>query len=617
MKYNAKKRLILILAVTAFLGSFGVVSSKTAWAAENDHVKNAEQEILLQDASTAYSSEDLKFLSLCDLDELRVWDDSLGTFTEAQQQEVKAFMEANILKSGMSDYEKAQAIFQWIAANIQYAGSTDVISVDPYAVFKNKIAVCGGYSNLYKAMLNLENIPAVLMIGNTTSGAHAWNAVYADGRWFYGDSTWACSDGMKWFDMSASEFLQSHGTTRIEGASVWADPVILGYDGGISVIGAKEGVKNLTVPDAVQNIKLTRISYQLFHGKYGIQILNLGKNVEWIDVQQSSNTLEAISVSKENPYYASEEGVLYNKDQSSILLYPAGKKDSTFLIPKETTGIDLKEIFGNTYLQEFQVESGNSSYAAEEGLLYDHDKTTLLCVPAGKSAVRILGNAVIDEMAFINTDLSQVTIYAEEGSLAHQYAVANQISFVSISKQEEKNPFVDVLESNYYYRPVLWAAKEGITQGCSETEFCPKESCTRAQVVTFLWRAAGCPKPKSNANPFRDVKESTHKYSYQAILWAVENQITTGYTDGTFRPDREVTRAEFVTFQYRAAGKPELKNHSNPFPDIYDRHINYKNAILWAVENQITTGNTDGTFAPDRICSRADVVTFLYRGALL
>lgn len=177
------------------------------------------------------------------------------------------------------------------------------------------------------------------------------------------------------------------------------------------------------------------------------------------------------------------------------------------------------------------------------------------------------------------------------------------------------NPFIDVKSDAYYYSPVLWAVENGITTGTTETTFSPKTDCTRAQVVMFLWRVAGCPEEEINENPFSDISEGSRFYS--AIVWAFNHGITTGYTDGTFRPNDPVRRAEYITLQYRAAGEPEVTLTENPFSDVTkDKFPHFYNAILWASENGITEGK-DGKFLPNDNCSRANVVTFLYREANL
>ena len=169
------------------------------------------------------------------------------------------------------------------------------------------------------------------------------------------------------------------------------------------------------------------------------------------------------------------------------------------------------------------------------------------------------------------------------------------------------NFFVDVKASDYYYDAVLWAAQNGITSGTDAEHFSPNQPCTRAQIVTFLWRAAGSPEPKAMSS-FADV--STDAYYAKAVAWAVENGITTGTGDGKFSPDATCTRAQSVTFLFRAIGK--LVDSKAEFSDVLADSY-YANAVDWAVENGVTNGIGDGLFGPDNSCTRAQIVTFLYR----
>ena len=169
--------------------------------------------------------------------------------------------------------------------------------------------------------------------------------------------------------------------------------------------------------------------------------------------------------------------------------------------------------------------------------------------------------------------------------------------------------FVDVVEDSYYEDAVIWAAEEGITNGTDETHFSPEALCTRAQAVTFLWRAAGRPAPKGAAMPFTDVPTGT--YYYDAVLWAAENGITLGTSATTFSPEMSCTRAHIVTFLWRAEQSPAVGS-ACPFTDV-DLTAYYAGAVLWAAENRITLGTTATTFSPDEDCTRAQIVTFLYR----
>lgn len=169
--------------------------------------------------------------------------------------------------------------------------------------------------------------------------------------------------------------------------------------------------------------------------------------------------------------------------------------------------------------------------------------------------------------------------------------------------------FHDVSRLDYFYDAVKWAAENGIASGTGRYTFSPNAVCTRAQTVTFLWRAAGSPLPRYRVCPFTDVQPSD--YYYNAVLWAVEQGITTGLNATTFGPDVTVTRGQVATFLYRAASAAK-PNTFSPFTDVKTTAYNY-NAILWAYDNRITTGTSDTTFSPDAYCTRAQIVTFLYR----
>lgn len=173
--------------------------------------------------------------------------------------------------------------------------------------------------------------------------------------------------------------------------------------------------------------------------------------------------------------------------------------------------------------------------------------------------------------------------------------------------------FEDVVIGNYYYDAVAWAARNNITAGITETMFGPDQSCTRAQIVSFLWRAAGSPEPTAKANPFADVAGDA--YYYKAVLWAVEKGITAGTSETTFSPDKTCTRAEAVTFLYRYEGSPAASGVGS-FTDIPDGAY-YKDAVAWAVKSEITAGTSETTFSPDQTCTRAQIVTFLYRNTVV
>lgn len=184
-------------------------------------------------------------------------------------------------------------------------------------------------------------------------------------------------------------------------------------------------------------------------------------------------------------------------------------------------------------------------------------------------------------------------------------------TFTGVVEQptDPDNPFTDVSNGKYYYDAVLWAVSNGITTGATDTTFAPDQMCTRAQVVTFLWRSAGEPEPESDNNPFVDVKQSD--YFYKAVLWAVEKGITKGMDDTHFGSKVECSRGHVVTFLWRFQGEPEPSGGVS-FPDVTADKF-YAKAVAWAVEAGVTNGMGDGLFQPNTSCTRGQIVTFLYR----
>lgn len=203
---------------------------------------------------------------------------------------------------------------------------------------------------------------------------------------------------------------------------------------------------------------------------------------------------------------------------------------------------------------------------------------------------------------------ASVTLYAVWQRCAHDFqkgtctVCGQKLVFRDVNKNGAHKPYAAAID---------WAVENEITYGYEGRLFKPDLACTRAQVVTFLWRAMGSPEPETTENPFADVKNSggTAPY-YKAILWAVENGITAGFPDGTFRPHQTCTRAQFVTLMWRAVGSPEVEIE-NPFSDLDDN--DFYHAILWAYSAAVTQGYPDGTFRPNEVCTRAQVVTFIYR----
>lgn len=432
-----------------------------------------------------YNKVALDFISLLKPEDFKTWDQSLGVMTEKEAEEIKTFLETTVIKDEKDDYQKAKKIYEWITKNIKYATLQDQnIGLRPYDVFKYKVAVCGGYSNLYKAMLNLAGIPAILVTGDTTAGAHAWNLVYADGKWFFSDSTWGSADA-KNFDYGLEMFSKSHTSVDLYGVSVTdKNGIILGFHKGLAVMGATGGAKTITVPEKFNGLDVISVAQSVFEEKSAVEHLVLTEKVSNVETQVHSKTLKSVTVPKESQYYASKDGVLFTKDLSKILIYPYQKEEKSFVMPKEVTMYDEKETFQNPYLSEILVEEGNEKFSSYDGVIYNAEKTRLLTVPEGKQKIYVAGTVELDnialngksnlkeivledgvkaippyalngcsgltkiyipksvgeisEDAFFGVNMSGLTILGEKESAAEKFANAHGIRFVDVKEIEIK-----------------------------------------------------------------------------------------------------------------------------------------------------------------------------------
>ena len=218
---------------------------------------------------------------------------------------------------------------------------------------------------------------------------------------------------------------------------------------------------------------------------------------------------------------------------------------------------------------------------------------------------------VLDTLTVLDGKDKEIKLTEKNGKYTFTMP-ASKVTVAAMFKAEQstgKNPFTDVPAGSYYEDAVIWAVDKGITTGTSATTFNPNGICTRAQAVTFLWRAAGSPEPETRAMPFTDVPAGS--YYYDAVLWAVENGITKGTSDTTFSPDATCSRAQIVAFLWRSEKSPAAGT-ANPFADVKSTAY-YADAVLWAVKEDLTKGTTNTTFSPDADCTRAQIVTFLWR----
>lgn len=289
----------------------------------------------------------------------------------------------------------------------------------------------------------------------------------------------------------------------------------------------------------------------------------------------------------------------------------------------------------------------NASYIADgDGILYAYGLGYFSQIPADAAVLVKSDKTRTPTEGFVPTNTAeraagfkaymnggvQGFAYKENGmnvvlfanSLTHkvhqrdEYAYISNFLFSSVLSDKNYDgsesvalPFTDVAEGAYYADAVAWAIQNKVTSGVSATTFAPNASCTRGQMVTFLWKAAGSPEPKSLTTAFTDVKSGA--YYEKAVAWAVENKVTTGTSATTFSPDATVTRGQSVTFLWKANNSPAAEGTS-AFADVA-AGVYYAPAVAWAVEKGVTSGMSATTFAPNSDCTRAQIVTFLYRAA--
>ena len=249
-----------------------------------------------------------------------------------------------------------------------------------------------------------------------------------------------------------------------------------------------------------------------------------------------------------------------------------------------------------------QEDSVITAKAGENGTITPSGSVTVKAGADQTFTIAPSAGYIVSSVLVDGTDVGAVTSYT--------FKNVTENHTIEASFEKPANPFVDLTESAYYYDSVQWAVANGITNGKDATHFDPDGTCTRAQAVTFLWRAAGQPEPTMTEMPFNDVRPGS--YYEKAVQWAVEKGITNGTNATTFSPDAKCTRAQIVTFLWRATGQPEPTMTEMPFNDVRPGSY-YEKAVQWAVEKGITNGTNATTFSPDAKCTRAQIVTFLYR----
>lgn len=352
------------------------------------------------------------------------------------------------------------------------------------------------------------------------------------------------------------------------------------------------------VPNAKSTAKTITLNFTLYATRYSSSSTSRGTTVSY-----SGSVV--VNLVREDIKYTVSQGDSVRFDESDFLSYLRSTKG-----------------YSSNYTIDYVTFDQSAVSAVNEGSLYTY-YSGYNYGGSVKTTDKFYYNATasqnaLSDVAFLASRYAKTgetvyipfTIYARYGTTG---TGTRQLTGTVAIKIGQTMNFIDVKTTDYFYNSVKWAVGKNITNGTSSTTFSPYKSCTRAEIVTFLWRAAGSPEPTTTRNPFRDVNAVTHSSYYKAILWASQKGITSGTSTTAFSPDQVCTRAQIVTFLYRYAGQPS-GYYSNPFKDVgATSEASYYNAILWAVGKGITTGTSATTFSPYASCNRAEAVTFLYR----
>lgn len=352
------------------------------------------------------------------------------------------------------------------------------------------------------------------------------------------------------------------------------------------------------VPNDKTTAKTITLNFTLYATRYSSSSTSRGTTVSY-----SGSVV--VNLVREDIKYTVSQGDSVRFDESDFLSYLRSTKG-----------------YSSNYTIDYVTFDQSAVSAVNEGSLYTYYsgynyggsvKTTDKFYYSATASQNALSDVAFLASRYAKTGETvyiPFTIYARYGTTG---TGTRQLTGTVAIKIGQTMNFIDVKTTDYFYNSVKWAVGKNITNGTSSTTFSPYKSCTRAEIVTFLWRAAGSPEPTTTRNPFRDVNAVTHSSYYKAILWASQKGITSGTSTTAFSPDQVCTRAQIVTFLYRYAGQPS-GYYSNPFKDVSaTSEASYYKAILWASGKGITTGSSPTTFSPYASCNRAEAVTFLYR----
>ena len=409
------------------------------------------------------------------------------------------------------------------------------------------------------------------------------------------------------------------------------------YKDHVEITGYTGDTEEVVIPAEIDGLPVTSIGYSAFSFCTSLTSITIPDSVTSIghSAFNSCESLNSISI----PDSVTSIGIAAFQYCSSLtsITIPVGVtsiEDNTFyecsslssiLIPDSVTNIGHNAFSGCASLTSVTIPDG-VTFIGEMAFAYC-DSLTSITIPVGVTvlidgalsrcynltSIYFKGDAPLfdlEHMGGVFYDVTATVYYPANNATWTEDVMQDYGGTITWVPYNPNNPFTDVSLGTWYEAPVLWAVTNGITDGTSDTTFSPGNQCLRAHVVTFLWNAEKTPEPAAASSSFSDVPAGA--WYEKPVLWAVENGITSGVSDTKFGAGDVCTRFQVVFFLWKAAGSPEPKTTVNPFTDVNPGHFFYK-AVLWAVENDITSGTSPTTFSPTQPCNRAQVVTFLYK----
>lgn len=471
---------------------------------------------------------------------------NIYTATAEQEAKVDAMLPsvlASLNLNGKTQYEKIKAIHDYIAEHVTYVNDETYECHSTYAALIKGEAVCQGYASLFYRMCSEVGIGSRYICGYRYE-PHGWNIVELNGKWYN-------VDVMK--------------------------------DDDITSVGTRNLLKSSNCDYFKELIRFGAYDNESFHAKYPMSQTDYSIiTVKELDAENPDLILSAV------------DGTLFNTTaagKTKILVFTDSTECTQTVI--DDISSSLAGVNCDMYIVDYSC--------------YDHVLNTYF------SLAGMEDNGFYPYIVVINKNNRVVRAISGFCSGQEMKKIIDEVDRTTSSVPQPTKPsFMDVPANAWYADAVNWAVDHGITAGTSSTTFSPEVTCTRGQIVTFLWRAAGSPEPSSQYNPFRDITSGS--YYYKAVLWAVEKGITAGTSSTTFSPEATCTRGQAVTFLHRYTGNPSVSAVSNPFGDVTGDAY-YYNPVLWAVNEGVTSGTSTTTFSPDDTCTRGQIVTFLYRQA--